>query len=57
MRPPRVTEEMNPEFWSARERVRIMFVEGTEVSPRRAFEALEMWEQTLERWTRDMMVV
>ena len=49
MRPPRVTEEMKPDCWSARESVRIMFVEGTEVRPRRAFEALERWEQTWER--------
>lgn len=41
MRPPRVTEERNPDFWSARESVRIMFVEGTEVRPNRAFEAFE----------------
>jgi hypothetical protein len=32
-----------------------MFVEGTEVRPSRAFEALERWEQTCERCTRDMM--
>ena len=32
-----------------------MLVEGTEVRPRRALEALERCEQTLERWTRDMM--
>jgi hypothetical protein len=35
--------------------VRIILVEGTEVSPRRALEALERCEQTWERWTRDMM--
>lgn len=55
MRPPRVTEERKPACWSARESVRIMFVEGTEVSPSRALEALERCEQTWERWTRDMM--
>ena len=32
-----------------------MFVEGTEVRPRRALEALERWEHTFERWTRDMI--
>jgi len=55
VRPPRVTEERKPDCWSARESVRIMFVEGTEVRPRRAFEALERCEQTWERCTRDMM--
>ena len=34
-----MTEEMKPEDWRARESVRIMFVEGTEVRPRRALEA------------------
>lgn len=55
MRPPRVTEERNPEAWSAKVRVRIMFVWGTEVRPRRALEAFWRWEQTFERWTKDMM--
>lgn len=55
MRPPRVTEERKPACWRARESVRIMFVEGTEVRPSRALEALERWEQTCERCTRDMM--
>jgi len=55
VRPPRVTEERKPACWRARESVRIMFVEGTEVRPRCAFEALERWEQMCERWTRDMM--
>jgi hypothetical protein len=32
-----------------------MFEEGTEVMPRRALDALERWEQTCERWTRDML--
>lgn len=39
VRPPRVTEDRNPEDWRLSMRVRIMFEEGTEVSPRRAFEA------------------
>jgi len=32
-----------------------MFVEGTEVSPRRAFEEFWRCEQTFARLTRDMM--
>ena len=46
MRPPRVTEERKPEDWSASVNVRIMFVEGTEVSPRRALDAFWRCEQT-----------
>lgn len=57
MRPPRVTEERNPDCWSASERVRIMFVEGTEVRPSRALDAFWRCEHTFERWTRDMLVV
>lgn len=57
MRPPRVTEERKPEAWRARVRVRIMFVWGTEVRPRRALEAFWRWEQTFERWTRDILGV
>lgn len=33
-----------------------MFVEGMEVRPRRALEAFWRWEQTFERWTRDMVM-
>ncbi len=55
MSPPRVTEERKPACWSARERLRIMFVEGTDVRPRRALEELERWEHTCERRTRDMV--
>jgi len=50
-----VTEERKPEVWRARVRVRIMFVEGTEVRPRRAREAFWRWEQTVERCTRDIV--
>jgi len=55
--PPRVTEERKPDCWSARVRVRIMFVEGTEVRPRRALEAFWRCEHTFERWTRDILRV
>jgi hypothetical protein len=55
VRPPRVTDERNPDCWSARESVRIMFVEGTEVRPSRALEAFWRWEQTFARCTRDMV--
>ncbi len=41
MSPPRVMEERKPACWRARESVRIMLVEGTEVRPSRALEALE----------------
>jgi hypothetical protein len=54
-RPERVTEERKPDVWSARVRVRIMLVEGTEVRPRRAREAFWRCEQTFERCTRDMV--
>lgn len=50
-----MTEERNPEDCSASVRVRIMFVEGTEVRPRRALEAFCRCEQTFERCTRDMV--
>ncbi len=49
MSPPRVTEERKPEDWRARVRVRIMFVDGTEVRPSRALEAFWRWEQTFAR--------
>jgi hypothetical protein len=39
VRPPRVTEERNPEDWRASVSVRIMFVDGTDVSPNRALDA------------------
>lgn len=55
--PPRVTEETKPAFWSWRERLRSMLVEGIEVRPRRAMEAFCMCEQTFARWTRDMVAV
>lgn len=54
-RPPRVTEDRNPDDWSASVRVRIMFVEGTEVRPSRAFDAFCRCEHTCERLTRDMV--
>jgi len=54
--PPRVTEERKPDCWSARVNLRIMFVEGTEVRPRRALEAFWRCEQTLERMTRDIVL-
>lgn len=50
-----MTEERKPEVWSARVRVRIMLLEGTEVRPRRAREAFWRCEQTLERCTRDIV--
>jgi len=53
--PPRVTEERKPAVWRERQRVRIWFVEGTEVRPRRAREAFWRCEQTLERCTRDIV--
>lgn len=56
MMPPRVTEERKPDCWSARVNLRIMFVEGTEVRPRRALEAFWRCEQTLERMTRDIVL-
>jgi hypothetical protein len=37
--PPRVTDEMKPEDCNANASVKIMFEEGTEVSPSRALEA------------------
>ena len=46
MSPPRVTEDRKPEDCRARVSVRIMFVEGTEVRPRRALEAFCRWEHT-----------
>lgn len=46
VRPPRVTEDKNPEDWSPSIRVRIMFEEGTDVSPSRAFEAFWRCEAT-----------
>lgn len=55
MSPARVTEERKPADWRARVSRRIWFVEGTEVRPRRAFEAFWRWEQTFERCTRDMI--
>lgn len=55
MRPPRVTELRNPEVWRERHNVRIWFVEGTDVRPRRAREAFWRCEQTFERWTRDIV--
>lgn len=57
MRPPRVTEDRNPDCWSASVSVRIMFVEGTDVRPRRAFEAFCRCEHTFERCTRDILRV
>lgn len=54
-RPPRVTEEMKPADWRARERRRMEFVDGTEVRPRRALDAFWRCEQTFARWTRDML--
>lgn len=57
MRPPRVTELRKPEDWRLSMRVRIMLVEGTEVSPRRAREAFCRCEQTFERCTRDIVTV
>lgn len=53
--PPRVTDWMKPACCKARERVRIMLVEGTEVRPSRPRDAFCRWEHTLERWTRDIM--
>ncbi len=55
MTPPRVTEDRKPDCWRARARVRIMFVDGTEVSPRRALEAFCRCEHTLESMTRDIV--
>lgn len=55
MRPPRVTEERKPEDCSASVRVSIMFVEGTDVRPKRALEAFWRCEHTWERFTRDIV--
>lgn len=55
MSPARVTEDRKPADWRASVSRRIWFVEGTEVRPRRAFEAFWRWEQTFERCTRDMI--
>ena len=49
VRPPRVTEERKPDCWRAKESVRIMFVDGTEVRPSRALEAFCRWEHTFAR--------
>lgn len=57
MRPARVTELMKPLVWRARVRRRSWFVEGMLVRPRRALEAFWRWEQTWERWTRDIFAV
>lgn len=53
--PDRVTEEMKPAAWRARESRRWRFVDGIEVRPSRAFEAFWRCEQTWERSTRDMV--
>ncbi len=50
-----MTDERKPEDCSASVRVRIMFVEGTEVRPSRALEAFWRCEQTFARCTRDMV--
>lgn len=44
--PPRVTDDKNPLDWRPSMRERIMFVEGTDVSPRRAFEAFCRCDET-----------
>lgn len=52
-----MTEERKPACCRARRRVRCKLEEGTEVRPRRAFEAFCRWEQTWDRFTRDISVV
>lgn len=47
--------DTKPDDWRARARRRCWFVRGIEVKPRRAREAFWRWEQTLARWTNDMV--
>lgn len=46
--------DINPAFWRARVKRRWRLELGIDVRPNRAFEALVRWEQTWERFTRDM---
>ena len=53
--PPRTTADMKPDVCSESMSVRMRFVDGTEVRPRRAREAFWRCEQTWERVTRDIV--
>ena len=55
MAPPRTTVDMKPEFCSCRASLRWSLELGIDVKPRRALEALLMWEQMLASSTSDML--
>lgn len=57
MGPPRTTVDMKPLFCSWRASLRWSFELGIEVKPRRALEALLIWEQIFASSTRDMVSV